>query len=130
MSDTATIDTATGGDCVPVAEVPYNGKDEDCDGVDLVDVDGDGWAGARAGGADCDDADADVSPDAAEVCGNLRDDDCEGTTDAGCAITSAGPTDPGGLAWICGLTGPGPAGPALVLAFGFVLLRRIRRGYT
>ncbi|MDP2315440.1 MAG: MopE-related protein [Pseudomonadota bacterium] len=125
MSDDV-ADTATPDGCDPVDEVPYNGKDEDCDGADLVDVDGDGFDAAIVGGEDCDDADEAVSPDAEEACGNLADDDCDGKTDEGCTVASAGPPDPGGIYWICGVTSPGLAMPALLVAFGLVLLRRAR----
>ncbi|MEZ4317655.1 MAG: putative metal-binding motif-containing protein [Myxococcota bacterium] len=59
-------------------EVPYDGIDNDCDGLDLLDVDGDGqagiaeadWAGVENGftwpfgftEVDCDDTDPDVAP--------------------------------------------------------------------
>ncbi len=68
--------------CVPAVEVPYDGVDQDCDGADLVDVDGDGHAATAAGGEDCDDADAAVHPGAADACdGNGVDDDCNGVAD-------------------------------------------------
>jgi len=58
--------------------------DGGADGAD-VDADGDGYSA----GVDCDDADADVYPGAAEVCGG-GDEDCDGATDepdaAGCAL--------------------------------------------
>jgi hypothetical protein len=43
-------------------EIPYDGVDNDCQGGDLVDVDGDGHAAVEAGGEDCDDADPPSTP--------------------------------------------------------------------
>jgi hypothetical protein len=123
------VATDTGGDtgaCVPHDEVPYNGIDEDCDGADLVDVDGDTWNGTRAGGDDCDDRDAAVHPDAAETCGNLVDDDCDGFTDAGCTAAPAGPPDPGGIYWICGVSSPYPAVLLALVGFALVAWRRVK----
>ncbi len=117
MTDTA-ID-----ECEGTTEVPYNGRDEDCDGEDLVDVDGDGWDAAVVGGADCDDGDAAVHPDAEEVCDNLVDDDCDAVTDEECSVASAGPPDPGGFYWICGTDAP-LAAPALLAALLATALRR------
>jgi hypothetical protein len=52
-------------------------NDYDCDGsVGYADADGDGYAACE----DCDDTDADVSPDATETCNGI-DDDCDGYTD-------------------------------------------------
>ena len=62
-------------------ETPYDGIDQDCDGEDLVDVDGDGWIAFEAGGEDCDDVDPAVNPDAEEVEDNWLDDDCDGYAD-------------------------------------------------
>jgi len=45
-----------------------------------LDGDADGEPPAVCGGGDCDDARADVNPDATEIC-NSRDDDCNGTVD-------------------------------------------------
>ena len=70
----------SGQDCTPAEELPYDGLDQDCDGLDLVDVDGDGWDAIEAGGDDCDDQDAEVNPGAEEIC-NEQDDDCDGLTD-------------------------------------------------
>ena len=42
------------------------------------DRDGDGFASAVIGGADCDDGDAAVGPSAAEIIGNGRDENCNG----------------------------------------------------
>jgi hypothetical protein len=77
-------------------ETPLNGIDENCDGSDMLalypDSDDDGYgdeksspvynrvvtAGYTDNGQDCDDANAAVSPAAAEVDGNGIDDDCDG----------------------------------------------------
>ncbi|MFN7146238.1 MAG: MopE-related protein, partial [Myxococcota bacterium] len=90
----------------PSAPEACNAADDDCDGaVDepdrfgndrwYTDADGDGagdpldWvascepvAGRVATGEDCDDADADVHPDAVEHCDSV-DEDCDGTVDDG-----------------------------------------------
>jgi hypothetical protein len=63
------------------SEIPYDGIDQDCDGADLLDVDGDGHDALSVGGDDCDDDDAAVSPSARELCFNALDDDCDGTED-------------------------------------------------
>ncbi len=44
------------------------------------DADGDGFAALACGGDDCDDGNADVSPDATEVCDLLVDEDCDPST--------------------------------------------------
>ncbi len=43
-------------------EIAYDGVDQDCDGADLVDIDGDGYLGDAVGGDDCDDTDASIGP--------------------------------------------------------------------
>ncbi|GEM_PF-783044 len=83
----------------PGAEETCNGRDEDCDGVvdddpvDAtlfhVDADGDGYGdpsetvaacdeqdGYVTNVDDCDDGDAEIHPDAEELCGDGRDNDC------------------------------------------------------
>ncbi|MEN0065072.1 MAG: putative metal-binding motif-containing protein [Myxococcota bacterium] len=75
-----------------------DGADSDCDGLidedpdrlRYVDADGDGWGGEErltcdnegtvAQSGDCNDDDAQIAPDATEVC-NDRDDDCDGLVD-------------------------------------------------
>lgn len=77
-----------------VAAAPTDCDDmDDCtmDGCDpatgcthvFIDADRDGHAPMALGtcGTDCDDARADTNPDSAEICGNGRDDDCDGMTD-------------------------------------------------
>ncbi|MDP2315509.1 MAG: MopE-related protein [Pseudomonadota bacterium] len=59
------------------AEVPYDDIDQDCDGLDLTDVDGDGYEGG-AGGFDCDDTDATVKPGAVDLPKDGVDQDCDG----------------------------------------------------
>jgi len=80
--------------------------DYDCDGVTAwADDDADGWAACE----DCDDAMADVNPDAAEVCNGI-DDDCDaqvdgpGSADAATWYADAdsdGYTDPAASATDC-----------------------------
>ncbi|MEK7529613.1 MAG: putative metal-binding motif-containing protein, partial [Patescibacteria group bacterium] len=57
-------------------EVPYDGIDQDCNGSDLVDVDGDGFAGGV--GPDCNDTDATIAPLSPELCDTI-DQDCDGS---------------------------------------------------
>jgi len=59
-------------------EVPYDGIDQDCDGTDLLDVDGDGFDALVAGGTDCDDEAADAFPGGTEVAYDGVDQDCDG----------------------------------------------------
>ena len=58
-------------------ETPYDGIDQDCDGSDLLDVDGDGWTHDL----DCDDEDGAIHPDQTEDGFNEVDDDCDGYVD-------------------------------------------------
>ncbi|TNE83917.1 MAG: hypothetical protein EP330_31215 [Deltaproteobacteria bacterium] len=82
--------------CVPTEEVPYNGLDEDCDGIDIIDVDGDGFPGidldnyTGVGGTwpalgtelDCNDRDPEIFPGSPfEVGYDGIDSDCDGMPD-------------------------------------------------
>jgi len=67
-------------ECQAADEIPYDGEDQDCDGRDLVDVDGDGYDATVVNGSDCDDEDANVYPGAEEVC-DEQDNDCDGLVD-------------------------------------------------
>jgi hypothetical protein len=59
-------------------ELPYNDVDEDCDGVALMDVDGDGHDGVRGGGDDCDDSNPTINPSHIEICYDALDNNCDG----------------------------------------------------
>ena len=60
----------------------YDGIDQDCDGWSDYDADADGFDSDLWGGDDCNDADAEVNPDATEVCDDLDiDEDCNGSAD-------------------------------------------------
>ncbi|MBI2389982.1 MAG: putative metal-binding motif-containing protein [Deltaproteobacteria bacterium] len=54
-----------------------------------ADGDGDGTKACIAKGFDCDDSDPTVSSKAKEICGNKKDDDCDGTTDEADCVTPA-----------------------------------------
>ena len=83
-------------------EIPGDGIDQDCDGEEVCyqDYDEDGYGdlaniiasfdgdcddpGESAIGTDCNDADHTVHPGAQEVCGDGKDNDCNGILDDGC----------------------------------------------
>jgi hypothetical protein len=58
-----------------VPDVPENGVDEDCSGVDAVNRDRDGDGAPRP--QDCDDENAAIRPGAREVIGNAVDENCD-----------------------------------------------------
>ncbi|MFA6023454.1 MAG: MopE-related protein [Candidatus Pacearchaeota archaeon] len=55
-------------------EIPYNNIDENCDGLDLKDIDGDGYNATIAGGNDCNDNDATINPSSTDLLKNCRND--------------------------------------------------------
>ena len=68
-------------------DVPSDGIDQDCDGMDATfDGDGDGYLSTGAGGDDCDDRRAEVNPAGIERCGDGVDQDCTGA-DQECSTT-------------------------------------------
>ncbi|HMV66106.1 MAG TPA: putative metal-binding motif-containing protein, partial [Myxococcota bacterium] len=104
-------------------EVPADGVDQNCDGVDTcyVDNDRDGFggtvtaagndltcgnvAGESATNTDCNDAQAAIKPTATEIC-NSTDDDCDGLVD------DADPSRSGGTTWYLDADRDGHAGSA------------------
>jgi len=58
-------------------EIPYDGIDNNCDGLDVEDVDGDGYTWDGVGGEDCDDGDAAIHPGAHESPGDGIDNNCD-----------------------------------------------------
>ena len=54
-----------------------------CPGSECTDNDGDGFAieGGSCGTVDCDDNNADINPDAAEICDDIVDNDCDNNSD-------------------------------------------------
>ncbi len=86
-------------------EVCGDSLDNNCDGQvnegcqgntgnTAVDNDGDGYF-TIGGQIDCNDGDANVKPGAPELCGNNRDDDCDGDIDEGCSGNGGGNTGGG-----------------------------------
>ncbi len=73
-TDGTDCDDAAAGTYPGAPETPYDDIDQDCDGADLVDVDGDHYDYTF----DCDDTNAAVNPGAAEIPKNGLDDDCVG----------------------------------------------------
>jgi len=74
-------------------EIPYDGIDQDCDGEDLVDVDGDGYFARERGGDDCDDNDASINPGAVDDTVDSVDQDCDGVDGNDAPTDDTGPAD-------------------------------------
>jgi hypothetical protein len=55
-----------------------DGKDSNCDGVDGIDADGDGYPVNGGLNADCNDLNPDIHPGAVEQPANQVDEDCDG----------------------------------------------------
>lgn len=53
-----------------------------------TDKDGDGYGSGCSKGSDCNDNDANVNPGKSEVCGDGKDNDCDGLVDEGCCPSS------------------------------------------
>ncbi|MFO0004694.1 MAG: MopE-related protein [bacterium] len=58
--------------------MPYDGVDQDCDGVDNLDADDDGFDSNAHGGNDCNDTVGSIYPGAPEVAKDGIDQDCDG----------------------------------------------------
>ena len=77
--------------------------DQNCDLIDGIDSDDDGYASSESGGDDCDDTDASTNPLTAEVCDGI-DNNCDGlvddddpAVDASAGITVYADTDEDGF---------------------------------
>ena len=77
--------TCSDGDACTVGDVCAAAV---CQPGSLLDADGDGAVPTACGGQDCDDGNLAVKPGGPEVCGNGKDDNCDGVQDEGCAPQS------------------------------------------
>lgn len=85
-----TLTACAGGDPNNVGTTPNNDTNNDVIEPSCMDGDGDGFEGRSAScsqGTDCDDNSAQVNPVAQEVCGDRRDNNCDGSIDEGCSAT-------------------------------------------
>jgi predicted outer membrane repeat protein len=62
-------------------EIPYDGIDQDCDGLDLKDVDLDGYESEVVGGVDCNDNDNTINPASIEIWYDGVDQNCDARSD-------------------------------------------------
>ena len=105
-------------------EVPYDFVDQDCDGLDLDDVDHDGYEGGPWG-QDCNDQDPAIYPGAEEICDNGIDNDCDQKSDEfdeDCAADE--PVEEAGCACRATAGAPYPAGGVVLLVLA-ALRRRV-----
>lgn len=77
------FDVSTYVDYVTNRALLPDGVDQNCDGVDGVDADQDGFASVATGGKDCDDLASAVFPGAPDPPQNGIDEDCDGLDGAG-----------------------------------------------
>ena len=83
--------------CCAEEEAWYDGIDRDCDGASDFDQDADGSDSAEFGGADCDDTDPTIRPDAGERWYDGIDQDCDGADDFDQDADGSGDVRFGGL---------------------------------
>ena len=85
-----TLSGLNGGDCddtnadinISMLDETIDTIDQNCDGVDGLDADGDGFVDQSVGGDDCDDNDMTVNPNASEDFTDGLDNDCDGIVEA------------------------------------------------
>ena len=107
-------------------EVPYDDVDQDCDGQDLVDVDGDGVPGPDE---DCDDESVANRPGVDEVCDDGVDNDCDGFVDSLDAECHGTPAIDIAAACSC-QTSPRPRALVGALLLALMTLYRLRNRFV